>query len=400
MTTMPFYKKRNAYQRKGSHFAKHFPGAAFFACAVFLTALAGCDQKKETNDSSSDVTTTVPVSAGPTLKSSTEIATALSQATTSALAANLNAASELQSKIQVLLNEPSPSHLKAAQAAWLEGVLSYRSANFQKHIALVDPKNFARINRLDYQIASFPIQPGFIDSFGPYKYSGLVHDIGFPITRESLEGQHGLTDLADVILGYYAIEFLLFNVDGERELGDFVAIDTINDELKKRGFEKLSEIPNNRRRALLTQQARILVANTEELIGEWQVIQGAPILIKALPQDQAEDLMYKAVASAITQLLIELSGFTAEESENEIISARISNADFSTQKLFIHNAIKSLTSVNTLLLSEGESKFDLKALLEAEALTGEESPENVEDTKAFWAEVFAKLKQASDSIPI
>ncbi len=370
-----------------------------FVIAALCALLAACDQKAEDATHSQDDLATATAS-GPSLVNSGDISAILSQSTLDALTLSLSTAKTLQNKINTLLNEPTPGHLKAAKAAWLEGVLAYRHATFQKHIALVEPINFSRINRLDYQIASYPIQPGFIDSYGPYKYSGLVHDIGFPINRESLENQHGLTDLGDVILGYYAIEFLLFNKGEERDLGDFVAIDTLNDELKKRGFEKTAEIPNNRRRALLKQQAAILVANLEELIDQWQVTQGAPLTIGDLPQAETEKLVHKALASAITQLLLELSGFTTDDTEKDIISSRITTASFDTQKTFIHSAIASLAITNHMLLDENNAKFDAQALKEAEALTGKDSPEKVEDKKAYWAEVFEKLKQASDSLPL
>lgn len=368
--------------------------------ASLCLLLFACDQKKEVAHENRDTEYATVVSSGPSLISGGDIAAILSQTTIDALTSSLNTAKKLQSKIDSLLSEPTPGHLKAAHTAWLEGVLAYRHATLQKHIGLVDPENFSRINRLDYQIASYPIQPGFIDAYGPYKYSGLVHDIGFPITRESLENQHGLTDLGDVILGYYAIEFLLFNVDGKRDLGDLVAIETLNDELKKRGFENTNEIPNNRRRELLKHQADILVANLEELIDQWQVTQGAPLAISSLPQAQVEKLMLRALASAITQLLIELSGFTTDDAEKDILSSRIRNASFDTQKAFINSAIASLSTTSKMLLAKDSAQFDTQALKDAENLTGKKSPENIEDAKAYWAEVFAKLKQASDSLPL
>ncbi|MFT5083655.1 MAG: putative iron-regulated protein, partial [Lentisphaeria bacterium] len=136
-------------------------------------------------------------------------------------------AKTLNEHVLAFLDQPQQGSLETAQESWLAVALAYQKFAYARQFGLLQPDIFAQLNKLDYHIGSYPIQPGFIDAFGPYKYSGLVFDAGLPITRESLAHQQGLTDIEEVVLGIYAIDFMLYNVDGRRRSEDYSASNTL-----------------------------------------------------------------------------------------------------------------------------------------------------------------------------
>lgn len=374
--------------------------ACLLALLISIT-LSACDKvsapvsEKKTDAPPTVLTTPDYFKAKPALVEATQAAAL------NALAPSLEHAAALQQAITALLAEPNAHTLAAAQAQWHQGVSNYRQFTLFKHIALVDPKTFSRLNRLDYQISAYPIQPGFIDSFGDYQYSGLVHDIGFPITEQSLQSQHGLTDLGEVILGFYAIEFLLFNVDGKRNLEDFAYVAELSKPYAERGFEKLEEIPNNRRRELLKKQGDILNNDLQELHMHWTATDptGAAALLNSLSDRQCALLFRRALMGTLTQIMLEIGGLNQEAIEDSDISPMIFAASFKEKQAFINNALKSALVAETLI-NDGQLKAELLDPLRAAiALTDNIPAQDTEQEKAYWGEVFTLVKQASDTLP-
>ncbi len=315
-----------------------------------------------------------------------------------ALSQSRSSAKSLTDAISQFLSAPTNENLKSAQALWSVATIEYRRFSFFRHLGLVDPTSFATLNRLDYQISGYPIQPGFIDTFGPYKYSGLVHDVSFPITEESLANQHGLTDLADVVLGFYAIEFLLFNSGIERNPTDFTQITVIDDALKERGFEKLEEIPNNRRRKLLRQQAQILNADLKRMEEYWSNNkEGFQEQWQTFSAEKRIDTVLNALSSSLTQVMIEIGELNQEGSTSTQISAGIYASSISEQKKFIHHAIASIKSGSSLLIAD-ESHIINASLSQAFSLTSDDIQTENKDRKEHWRSVFSSIKSASDHL--
>ncbi len=317
---------------------------------------------------------------------------------TDALASTRSKSKNLTEAIHQFLSSPTDENLKNAQQWWGIATIEYRRFSFYRHLGLVDPTSFAALNRLDYQISGYPIQPGFIDTFGPYKYSGLVHDIGFPITEESLVNQHGLTDLADIVLGFYAIEFLLFNSGEERKASDFTQITTIDDALKERGFEKIEEIPANRRRELLSQQAQILNADLKRLEEYWSNRkEGFQKQWQTFSDTKRTNTVLTAISSALTQVMIEIGELNQEKNTNTYISSGIYTSDINNQKKFIHYAVDSIKSGSTLLVSDKTHPINT-SLSQALSLTNEDIQTEEKDRKEHWRTIFSSIKSASDHL--
>lgn len=305
----------------------------------------------------------------------------------------------LANSIELFLSAPTQDKLDHAQEQWLYATLDYRRFSFSRHIGLVEPSAFAQLNRLDYQISGYPIQPGFLDTYGAYKYSGLVHDISFPITEESLSNQHGLTDLRDIVLGTYAIEFLLFNVEQARNIDDFNKITRLDSAHKERGFEDAEEVPSNRRRALLRQQAKILSKNIRQLNTLWNGEPDNSVYTQWKKTDASQqiNIIQNAMESALTQIMIEIGEFNRDEGENRHISPGIYRAKFDEKQKFINFALTSIQAGAELLTlsTQADIKQSISTAIELTQL--EELADNT-SKKDHWRKVFGAIKNASDKL--
>ncbi len=376
-----------------------------------LFTLAACDNKTSENSKEvANANTTEAQGAKDTISPGAKIKQAEQMFISGreALNAALESSKTLTQGIEAFLRSPTQDNLNQAQALWMRATIEYRGFNFFRHIGLVEPSIFARINRLDYQISGFPIHPGFLDTYGPYKYSGLIHDISFPISEESLINLHGLTDLGDIVLGLYAIEFLLFNAGEARDINDFTKVTSINSTLKERGFEQIEEIPNNRRRKLLTQQTKILQKNIRQLAESWNGDKktSAQRLWKKIEELKRLNIIQRATKSILTELMIEIGELNSAEIENTRMPPGIYNAQFSEQQKFIHLALRSIQQGAAILESTTESDIT-ESLNKAIQLTqpeksgtkkAKQSKQSKQSKKEYWREVFSAVKNSSDAI--
>ncbi len=185
----------------------------------------------------------------------------------------------LQSAIDALLANPSEDTLKAARAAWLAARAPYmQSEVFRFGNAVVDD--------WEGQLNAWPLDEGLID----YVAADYQHALGNPgasaniianteiqvgedkldVTEITPEKLASLNELggseANVATGYHAIEFLLWGQDlngsnpgaGARPATDFVV------------GEGATGGHNERRRAFLKAAADLLVADLDEMVGQWQ----------------------------------------------------------------------------------------------------------------------------------
>ncbi len=362
------------------------------ACALTIT---GCTKSTPPKTSEMNTDVTPPAIAFPQIND--EQASLVFAQGTEALTKTRSSVKILIDGINQFLTAPTDENLISAQKHWAVATIEYRRFSFFRHLGLVEPTAFATLNRLDYQISGYPIQPGFIDTFGPYKYSGLVHDISFPITEESLINQHGLTDLADIVLGFYAIEFLLFNSGEERKASDFDQITSINDSLKERGFEKLDEIPNNRRRKLLSQQGQILNADLKRIEEYWSSAEGFKKQWQTFSAEKRIKTVFSAVSSSLTQVMIEIGELNQAEGTHTHVSPGVYSSEISKQKKFIHYAIASIKSGSSLIIAD-ETNTVNTSLNQAISLTSGDIQTEDKDKKEHWRSIFSSIKSASDHL--
>lgn len=152
----------------------------------------------------------------------------------------------------------------------------------------------ARLTSLRRRIDSRPITPGYVDYIEGYPSSGIVNDPALALNEESLIAEQGLTDVADVVLGF---EVVLFLLEGEhryrpqlplRSYEDYVAVQKWENQAEG-DFLPVSDHPNNRRRLYLTLVTQVLEQDLKLLQTAWNSF--------ALPatQEEAHSLAFASV---------------------------------------------------------------------------------------------------------
>ena len=136
----------------------------------------------------------------------------------------LNGARALQKSIAAFTAKPSAEGLAAARKAWLQARESYgQSEAFRFYGGPIDDDDGP-----EGQINAWPLDESYIDSVVDSEDGGLINDITFVITRESLAEQNERGGEENVSTGWHAIEFLLWGQDlnddgpGDRSFEDFV----------------------------------------------------------------------------------------------------------------------------------------------------------------------------------
>lgn len=133
----------------------------------------------------------------------------------------------------------------------------------------------ARLTSLRRRIDSRPITPGYVDAIDGYPNSGIVNDPALPLTRENLIAEQGLTDAADVVLGF---EVILFLLEGEhryrpqlaqRDVSDYVAVDQWPEQNEDETLPA-EDHPQNRRRLYLELVTEILEQDLKLLLHAWK----------------------------------------------------------------------------------------------------------------------------------
>lgn len=152
----------------------------------------------------------------------------------------------------------------------------------------------ARLTSLRKRIDSRPITASYVDYLDGAPTAGIPNDPAQPLDRESLIAEQGLTDQADVVLGF---EVLLFLLEGEhryhpqlplRTAEDYAAVnewpDQPNGETLPASFH-----PKNRRRLYLQRVIEILEINLGLLRDSWKTF------VYPTSQDEAQALAFTCV---------------------------------------------------------------------------------------------------------
>lgn len=363
-----------------------------------MVSIGGCEKKPTTEPT--EIQTQFPETRPetPLFVASLEDSLAFFQQGEDALALAIQSAEQLALSTQTFLSNPSEATLEETQLLWLESVMDYRRFTLWRHLGLVAPSTFTRLNRLDYQISGYPIQPGFLDKFGEYQFSGLVNDISFPITKENLIHRHGITDLSEVVLGYHAIEFMLFNTDGARMPSDFQVVTEINAKLRERGFEDVKELPRNRRRDLLYHQTTLLIEDLKQLHNIWRgEVDSVVSRWQSLGDEEESHTTLKLFESGLTEILIELGELAQKKSETLKVSPQIMQQSFVFKQRYMRESLRSIQA-GTLILDESIKTQIAESIAEAIHLTEQTDLSEEVSESDHWNEVFAKIKVASDAL--
>lgn len=303
-----------ARQEHGMHYRRGF------LVGVVCLLIAGCDtppttQQAETGEpDSATIAEFDPELAADILQLTTEY---LEQIDTDFDAVS-DSLSELQSDVTQFLEQPTSLSMDTARDAWLNAHSAYELTAIHRYFAnrvLPDPQGL-RLFQLQYQVNSWPILPGYIDYVAGYPDSGIVHDTTVPLTVQNLREQHGLFEVSEVTLGFHVVEFLLWGLNEEgnslRPSTDYVGVTTLTAAQVDSGMT-LNELPNNRRRELLSlvtstlqvdfQALRVLWDTNNNLVREQLLALEGPQLLSLLMGSMTDMLTEELLVRSLYPLL-------------------------------------------------------------------------------------------------
>jgi putative iron-regulated protein len=267
----------------------------------------------------------------------------------------------LKDSISLLLDNPDPFTLQAAQEQWQQAYLAYCRTLMFSYLPTQDPAEWTKegINRhrLMHQVESWPIEGGYIDYVEGYPLTGIVNDLSLQLNRENLIAQHRFAAPESASLGFHVVEFLLWGEDGQRPASDYLkgketgAKDQVDLHVKEDGLPTpLSGQNPQRRRQYLKLVTNILSDDVERMARRWQPVNG---YYASLVAESSPAQVLSAGLQASDKLL---------DSVGKQLSAADENAGSHTEPLFVQ---ARLMSMKTWLLGsspiEEESESPEKA---------------------------------------
>lgn len=238
----------------------------------------------------------------------------------------------LSNAVNDLLQTPNKETLFAAQTQWRKSASAIAALDFYFQLGQAGTTSLPRLNKAYLDIAAHPIQPGYIDGYDSYPFSGIVHDIGFKIDIESLKQQHQAMDDTEVLMGIHAIQYLLYR-ENNRTADDFLNITQLNDEHKKSGLLNTQEHPTNRRRHLLKVQTQALQEDIKQLVSylhPQNTEQGLEQTWDALNTQTQSRLIQSSIETSVAKLILN----TVEYGKSALFTSNntISSPNESTKK--------------------------------------------------------------------
>lgn len=316
--------------------------------------------------------------------------------------------------IQTFIQQPTEEELARCQVRWTKSAIADGQLTYFYHLAQQAPNISTQFNFLQFRISARPIQPGYLDSFGNYPYSGLVHDIGFQLNKQSLSDQHGRTDVQEVVLGLFAMEYLLFGEDKRRSVNDFAEIKQLTQKHQNNGLTDLSEVASNRRRELLRLQANILDSDLKILTRLWEKsIHNSWLSVLTNEGSDIQDTIYvQTLEFVLTQHLVELTTAVSSYAEQAAIengkddnkSTTTTPSDSSSEDLVIATTERLQSEINAIIpiveaiLSSENALIVNTALKKTVELLAEESQikSDFDKQKQLVRQAYQQLKNALD----
>lgn len=170
-------------------------------------------------------------------------------------------AKDMQSAIAALLENPSQNTLNTARNSWLNARVSYLQTEafrfYEGPIDFVDDDTGAE--GPEGRLNAWPLNEAFIDYVEGNAKSGLINDMSFEVTAETIRAKDQVEDESDATTGFHAIEFLLWGQDlnstsaGNRSWSDYV----------------IGNYNNDRRRLYLQTVTDMLVEDLGTLVDAW-----------------------------------------------------------------------------------------------------------------------------------
>ncbi|MEH6545357.1 MAG: imelysin family protein [Sneathiella sp.] len=167
----------------------------------------------------------------------------------------------MQKTIAAFLANPSQYTLQSARSSWLNARVSYlQTEAFRFYEGPIDYANEETGEEgPEGRLNAWPLNEAFIDYVEGNANSGLVNDVSFEVSAETIRAMDQVEDESDATTGFHAIEFLLWGQDmnltspGNRSWKDYRA----------------GEGNNDRRRIYLQTVTTMLVEDLDSLVVAW-----------------------------------------------------------------------------------------------------------------------------------
>lgn len=213
-----------------------------YALVIAALTLSACDQPAPPSPPEA---TAQKVSSAPSLNEQASFVSYLGLTAYTDMSQATQAAQELDNKLAKFLYEPTDATLENARNAWRNAYDLYLQTLIYSRLPLKDPDDWLQ-KGIGYQqtiamIDTWPIEPGYIDYVPGYPFSGIVNDLALPLTEANLRTQHRFSDSSSASLGFHAIEFMLWHVDGKRTIRDFFSQENTAPLLNDSNEENLGE---------------------------------------------------------------------------------------------------------------------------------------------------------------
>ncbi len=314
-------------------------------------------------------------------------------------------ADALEKAINTLLERRQPQNIVDANQIWRELMHSFERNAIFLYLARVAPEKFGVLRSYQTSLAAWPIEPGYLDAFGPYPYSGLVFDVDIPINEVTLRGQNGMTDASEASVGLYALEFILNGENHDRSAIAFKPITQISEKHKEAGYTRINELPRNRRRELLKLQAKLLNKDMQHLAEDWHSTKSESLFsrIASLPRAQQLLIFTQAAAHCIVDQMMVLSELKQQSTalDKSKPSTILANNQLQADRLMhqlqgIHAALSILSK--ELPVAENLEKLEavsieLQAILKTPPANAMGEPPNIE-----WQTAFTTLKSIAQTL--
>lgn len=217
-------------------------------------------------------------------------------------AESLARARAMQSTIDGLLAQPTPSNLESARAAWRHARIAYSETEiFRFNDGPIDaPASASHAAGPEMRINAWPVDESTIDAVVGNRRSGLIQDTNTALTIEAILQRDQTSDESAVTTGWHAIEFLLWGQDlsvdgpGQRSAKDYVAGRGVND----------------RRREYLRLVTLQLLADLARVEREWHAAgdEGEATYHAQLQATAPVEVVGRALHGATSLVAIELFG--------------------------------------------------------------------------------------------
>ena len=221
------------------------------------------------------------------------------------LFAALRQAKALEQAVDQFLEAPKSSTLQAAREQWQLAFVHYQ--RIEPLLFIGGHAENPVLNQLSAwrsQLSAWPLQPGYLDSYGVHTQSGIVNDISLPLTEKTVRDQHRATGDEEVSLGFYPIEFMLWaEAEEKAAVGRFILQENVPPALLKLGF-KPHELPSYRRRELLRWQVKILADDMAKLSQQWQFGGVLTAAFKQLSGPEKALVIHRGLQACLEQIRV------------------------------------------------------------------------------------------------